>query len=165
MGQARIEHVYGCDEEAFWNRIVWNYDFNRSLYLEHLGFERWEEVERTDGDDENRRAVEVVPPKPDLPAVLAKLVKGGLGYRQEDVLDKRAGVMRSRITTHSSDKIHIRGETRTEPASDGKIRRIFTVDVDVKIFGVSGIAEKRVLDEMRKGYDAGAKYANEWLEK
>ncbi len=164
MAEARVEHVYDCDVDTFWNKIALNVDFNRKLYLEHLEFQSWDQLSFEETENEIRRSVDVAPPAVDLPTVLKKLVKGGIRYRQDDVFDKSTGKMSTQITPDvATDRISITGETVATPESDDRCRRVFTMTVKVKMIGVSGIAEKRILSEMRRGYDAGAEYANSIL--
>jgi hypothetical protein len=62
-----------------------------------------------------------------------------------------------------ADKLSIKGEMWTEPAGEGKIRRIFKADVTCKIFGIGGMIEKRIVSDLEKSYDKAAQFTNQYI--
>jgi|RhiMethySRZTD1v2_1073278.scaffolds.fasta_scaffold82958_5 uncharacterized protein DUF2505 len=164
MAEARIEHIFNCSEDTFWNKVFFDADYNKRLFREELAFPRWEEVSKEDKGDQIRRVIEIVPKMADLPGPLKKLAGDGVSYREEGIFDKKT--RRYKVTIHPnrlSDKLFIKGELFTEPAGDNKCKRIYLASVEAKVFGVGGMLEKRVISDIQAGYDAGARFTNKYL--
>lgn len=164
MADARIEHVYDCDEDTFWNKVFLDSEYNRRLFKEALGFPVYDEVKREERDDQVKRVIEVVPKTGDMPAALKKLVGENIGYREEGVLDKKA--RRYRVTVipnRLADKLTITGELFTEPVGEKKCRRVYKAHVEARVFGLGGLIEKRVIADIENGYSLGAKFTNQYI--
>ncbi|MBD3163119.1 MAG: DUF2505 family protein, partial [Candidatus Latescibacteria bacterium] len=89
MSRFEIRHTFDMNEDAFWNETFFDTEFNRTLYLERLGFARWEiekEEELPDGSKTRRVRVE---PKSEIPSALKKFVGEGLNYLEEGTWDPR----------------------------------------------------------------------------
>ena len=52
---------------------------------------------------------------------------------------------------------------RVEPAGEGKCRRIADISMEAKVFGVGGMLESTTEKNMRQGYDASARFMNQWI--
>ena len=164
MADARIEHIFNCSEETFWNKLFFDQDYNRRLFTEELAFPVWKEVKKEDKGDEIHRSIEIVPKLGDLPAPLKKLVGDGVGYREDGVFDKKTRRYKVKIVPNKLvDKLFITGELHTEPAGDNKCKRIYLASVEAKVFGIGGMLEKRVLGDIQNGYDAGARFTNKYI--
>ena len=164
MATTRIQHTYDCGEDAFWSDILFNREFNKKLYLEHLKFKRWEVTQFEETDDEIRRHVEVEPVTGEIPKPLAKLVGDNLGFREEGVFDKKAKRYALKIIPNRlADKLTITCEIRTEAHSDNRCERVVDLDVNAKIFGVGSLVEKRIISDTRESYERGFAYGQEFL--
>jgi len=163
MADARIEHLIQCSDDKFWN-VFFDAEYNKKLFLEELGFESWKLVSLDDKGDRIERVVDVVPRIGDLPGPLKKLVEGGAGYRERDVFDKKAKRMTLNVEpTVLQGKLTISGAMHTEPAGDSQCRRIYVTSVNAKIFGVGGMIEGRIIDDVKKSYDKAAVFTNRWV--
>ena len=60
-------------------------------------------------------------------------------------------------------KLHITGLLYTEPAGEGKCRRIYESSVVAKIFGVGGMIESRIIADVKASYDKAAEFTNRWV--
>jgi hypothetical protein len=164
MATVRIEQVFDCDEETFWRELFFDPDFNRKMFLEHLRFDGWE-LDRYDDDEEAiDRLIRVKPVTGPLPGPIKKVVGDNLGYREEGRYDKKTKRYRFRVIPNTRpDKVSIDGEIHVEPR-DGKVARILDLEVKVKLFGVGGLIEKRIIEDTKKSYDDSYGYMQKHLE-
>lgn len=164
MAKARIEHIINCSAETFWNRIFFDEEFNRRLFLETLGFESYEQASFDETDREIRRVVDAVPQVQDLPGPLKKFAESGLGYREKLAFDKSAQRGKVEVEPQSlKGKLHIRGELYTEPAGEGRCKRVYDATVEAKVFGVGGMIEKRILGDIQDSYGKAAEFTNRYI--
>lgn len=164
MATAEIHHVYECDEDTFWSDILFDQDFNRRLFLEHLAFEQWEVARFEESDSEIRREVVIRPVTGDLPKPLVALVGDNLGFREEGVFDKqRRRYTFSIIPNRLRDKLHISGEIHVEPRDGQRSERFVRLEVEAKIFGLGSVIEKRIIADTRESYDKGHAFAKKML--
>ncbi len=164
MADIRVEHVFECSADVFWERVFFNSEFNRRMYLNELQFSSWRETERRDEGDTLFRVVELTPPLGDLPAPLKRLIGNGFGYREEGTFDKLAKRYRARaIPNRLADKLSVRGEMWCEPLDENRCRRIFAGKVTAKVFGIGPLLESRIVSDMRASYDGAARCTREFL--
>jgi hypothetical protein len=163
MADARIEHLIQCSDDRFWS-VFFDAEYNKKLFLEELAFDSWKLVSLDDKGDRIERVVDVVPRIGDLPGPLKKLAEGGAGYRERDVFDKKAKRMTINIEPSTlQGKLTISGAMHTEPVGDSQCRRIYVTSVNAKIFGIGGMIENRIIDDVRKSYDKAATFTNRWV--
>lgn len=164
MAERRIEHIYNCSETLFWEKVFLDTDYNRKLYVDHFGFESWELVKNEPQGAAFARTVQAVPAVPDLPGPLKRLARDGVGYTEHGIYSPEERCYRLTVTPQSlANKLDIRGELRTEVLGDNQCRRIYRGTVVAKIFGVGGLLETRILDDIEKSYRQSAEYTNDWL--
>ncbi len=164
MSEVRIEHVYECSEETFWNKLFLDEEYNQRMFSEALKFPVWKVLKSEERENEVVREIDVVPRLGDLPTALKKVVGENVGYREQGVWDKTARRYRLSITPNKlGDKLAIKGELFTEPAGPGKCRRVYKGSVEAKIFGVGSMLEKRILADLEKSYEVGARFTNQFL--
>ena len=165
MTERRIEHLYSCSESVFWDEIFLDPDYNRRAYLDVLKFERWEVIEEREQGDQVHRTIEATPPAPDLPAALERLISEGLGYTEHGVFDRKARRYRLQVTPKSlGSRLSISGELFTEPTGPEQCRRVYVGTVKAKAFGVAGMIEKLILDDLAKSYEKVARFTNQFIE-
>lgn len=163
MAQRRIEHTFDCDVETFWDELFLSEEFNKQLFLERLGFSRWELLKQEETADGVRRVVEASPSTRDIPGPLKRVLKQGLGYREEGEWFRSKSEYTLRVTPNSlPDKLDISGEMRVLPEGTG-CRRIYDAHVTARIFAVSGLLESRMLDDIAESYEQSATFSREWL--
>jgi Protein of unknown function (DUF2505) len=164
MATRRIEHTFECSVDTFWDHVFFNLAFNQRLFIERMRFERWEETSHTPTADGFRRVVEVVPRVGDLPAAIKGLMKEGTGYREEGEFFRSQSLYRVRAIPQTlADRIHISGDMRVETLAPNRCRRTYVGQVEAKVFGVGGIIENRILDDIDKGYQRGQEVTELWL--
>jgi hypothetical protein len=159
-----MEHVFACDPDTFWNRAFFAPEYNRKLYLERLRFERWEELERVDTPDGFRRVIEAVPRVGDLPGPIKALLKQGVGYREEGEYFRSQSRYVVRVVPSSlADRLDIRAEISVRPEGNGSCRRTNMTSAQAKVFGVGGMLETRILDDVDKSTRKSAEFTEQWL--
>ncbi len=164
MADFRIEHVFNCSQETYWDKVFYDEEYNRRMFFDALGFNDFKVVTEEDTPKGKRRIIDAVPDMSDLPGAIKKVVGDGIGYREEGDFDRSAFKVATKVTPNKlADKISIEGELSTEPAGDDKCKRVFTAKVKVKMFGIGGMMEKRILEDLKDSYTKAAKFTNDFL--
>ncbi len=164
MASIHVEHVFECTPEVFWDRIFFDAEFNRAMYLNRLGYQAWRQLEIQEDEASIRRVIELVPPLGELPGAIKKLIGEGFGYREEGRFDKKTKRYEVRaIPNRLADKLSVNGELWCEPVGATSVRRIFDGTVTANVFGVGGLIENRIVADMRRGYDDAARCSQEHL--
>ncbi|MBK7579142.1 MAG: DUF2505 family protein [Myxococcales bacterium] len=163
MADVRIEHVYNCSEDTFWDKLFFDDAYNDDLFKKALEFPVYEKLKQEDDDKEIRRSLNVVPKLAPMPGPLKAVVGEGLGYREDGTFDKKSRRYSIVITPNKlADKVTIKGSLYTKPQGD-KCVRVFDCTVIAKIFGVGGMLEKRIIGDMEESYKKGADFSNKWI--
>jgi hypothetical protein len=166
MTHVRIAHRFDCDERTFWDRIFFDEAFNRDMYLHHLQFQNWQVIEQKETDAAILRTVTVTPKVGDLPGAIKSLIGDNLSYREVGVFDKQKRRYKVNVVPNVlADKLAVVAETWVEAIGANQCNRIFEADVTVKVFGVGGIIEKRVIADLQLSYNAGAVFTVEYLKR
>lgn len=165
MADVRFEHVLNCTEETFWSKLFFDEEFNRAMFLKHLGFDRWDLLEKTDSDAAVIQRVMVSPPLGSMPAALKSILSGGISYEEKGRFDKATRVYTVEVTpSKMPDKVDISSRITTRPVDDGKrVARVFEGSVKARIFAIGGILEKKILGDLRDNYDKSVGFTNQWL--
>ena len=162
MADARIAHDLNCSEDAFWT-LFFDKAFNEELFLRTLAFDSWKILSQDETESRIDRVVEAVPKIPDLPGPLKKLVENGVGYREHNSFTRAQRRTTVKVDpTVMPDKISISGVIHTERTGDRSCRRIYDAVVTAKVFGIGGMIEGRILQEIRTSYDKAAQFTNRW---
>lgn len=166
MMKFRCANIFDCDAHTFWTKLFFDREYNEGLYLGALGFKRFEILEVTGEPGGDRTRKILTEPKTEAPAVVQKLVGGGITYTETGRLDAKTGKFDYAIVTSKlSDKVTIKGQLWVEPRGDQKIERICDVELHVSIFGVGGAIEKFIAEATRASYEKTAVYTNEFIAK
>lgn len=162
----RCSNVFNCDANTYWTKVFFDPEYNKGLYLGTLGFKQFEILELTGEPGGDRTRKMFTEPKSDAPAVVTKLIGGGLSYTETGRFDAKSQKWTYAITTNKlSEKVRIGGTLWVEPRGDKRIERICEVDLEVSVFGVGGVVEKFIADTTRESYEKTAVYTNDWLAK
>src|SRR5262245_13305239 len=164
MADARIEHVFNCSAETFWEKVFFDEEYNRRLFKEELRFPVWRELKREDRGGELYRVVEVVPHVGELPGPLKAVVGEGIGYEEHGTLDKKTHRYKVEVKPNKmADKVFVKLEMFTEPMGDKQCKRIVNVSVTAKVFGIGGMIEKRMISDLEKSYGKSARFTNTYV--
>lgn len=160
MRKATVTHTFDCDLETFWQAFL-DDAYTTRLYREGLGFPKIEILDRT----ETTRRMRVVP-KMNLPGPIAKLIGDSFAYEDHGTLDKAAQTWRWKMlpsTTQTTLKMTTEGTVKIEDAGEGKCRRIDSVVIEAKVFGLGSIIESTAETEVRNGWAKEAVFLKKWL--
>jgi hypothetical protein len=163
MADARIVHDIAASEDVFW-KVFFDKEFNEELFLRTLGFDAWKIVSIDETADRIERVVDAVPKIGDLPGPLKKLVENGVGYRERGTFVRAD--RRMKVTVEPSvmpDKLSISGVIHTERTGDQSCRRVYDAVVVAKVFGIGGLIEGRILQDIKASYDKAAVMTNRWV--
>jgi len=162
MNHFTLSHEFDCSADTFWDLFL-DERFTERHYLEGVRFSEYRVVQQRDTPENIARTVEAMP-RVQLPKAVAKLFGAGLRYVEEGVFDKVARIFKYRtIPSALADRIHNEGTIRTEALSDGRIRRVIDVTVDVRIALLGGSMETLAEKTLREGWDASAQFIEAWL--
>jgi hypothetical protein len=165
METININHVLSCSEDTFWN-LAMDEEFTRTLYLDALGYQAWEQVSCEKTAALIRRVTHLVPPMLDLPSVLKKIAKSGISYEQVEVFDRAAGRLETELTpSNFRDRVTIRSTTHTEGLGAETCKRMCTATVVARIFPVSGLVERQIAAGMVRAYQRSAEYIDVYVQK
>ena len=147
MRRVTDRRSFACDVETFW-KVFFDRDWNRRLYLEELGFKRFEIVEQT----ETLRILRATP-KVNAPGPVAALLGDSFGYEEEGRFDREKNSFEWRMMPNSlKGKLHTTGLVRVAPEGDAGCTRLDEVTVEAKVFGVGGVIESATEKEVRSGW-------------
>jgi hypothetical protein len=158
-----ISHEFAVDAETFWERCFLDEAFNRALYVDYLKFPAYELIESKDEGGKQRRRVRVMP-KQEAPVPIQKALGGAFSYIEEGLLDRANNVYRFKVVPGTlADKIRSEGEFRLEKTGPKSIRRVVDMTIEVKIFGIGGIAEGFVSKSTQETYAKAAEFTNKYI--
>lgn len=164
MTSFTVRHVFNTDADTFWNKMFFDEEYNRRLFVTALGFPMWEQLELREESDGAKVRKTKMEPKSDAPAVVKKLVGDSVTYIEEGKWNPatRRWVFKI-VPGKMADKIRIEGEFWVEQRGQKQIERICTTNVDVKIFGVGGAVESFIEKSTRDSYEKAAVFSNEFI--
>jgi hypothetical protein len=94
---------------------------------------------------------------------MKKVLGDNMSYLEKGVYDKAKRRYHVDIVPSTlAGKIKVHGEMYTEPVGDKQCRRIFEASVEVSVFGLGKMMEKRIIEDLKKGYSRGARFTNEY---
>lgn len=161
--KARIEHVIECSEDTFWSMFL-DEKYNQALFQGYLKFPLWRVSSLEDGEPVMKRVVEVEPYVADLPGAIKKVLGENIRYREEGKYDKQKRRYEVEVVpARLADKIFVKGVQSTQALGPKQCKRVFEIEVTVKIFGVGGMIEKRIISDLQRSYDLGAKFQNRYI--
>jgi hypothetical protein len=88
----------------------------------------------------------------------------GIGYEERGVFDRSAQSYKVVVVPNKlADKLNVKVDQWTIADGDSKCRRKARAEVSVKIFGVGGAIEKRMLADLEKSYAKSADFTNRFI--
>ncbi|HET6585567.1 MAG TPA: DUF2505 domain-containing protein [Nannocystaceae bacterium] len=159
----RIEDTFDVSAERYW-ATFFDEEFNRALWKE-LDIE-WEPLEldrKGEGADLVVTRRQRLTPKREMPAIIAKFVKGKLSYVEHNVFTASNNTMKTTTTpSFMADKIDTNGVFRIEVVGPDKVNRVWDGNCEVSIPLVGGKVEKLLVDEVRESYRKATAFTRKW---
>ena len=164
MATLEVEHTFNCSEATFWDKVFLDPEYNERLFKTELKFPVCCEVSREERGGALHRVVEVVPYVGELPGAIKAVVGEGIGYEERGVLDRNAKTYKVVVVPNKlAEKLSIKVDIWTVADGENKCRRKVRADVTVKIFGVGGTIEKRMLSDLERSYQKSADFTNRFI--
>lgn len=164
MASLEVEHIFNCSEATFWDRVFLDPEYNERLFKTELKFPVFREVSREERGGALHRLVEVVPYVGELPGALKAVIGEGIGYEERGVLDRAAKSYKVVVVPNKlADKLSIKVDLWTIADGDQRCRRKARAEASVKIFGVGGTIEKRILSDLERSYQKSADFTNRFI--
>lgn len=158
----QMDHEYRCGIETFWDKMFFDEEYNRRMFMEGLRYKTFEQLELTDRGDSLLRRVKGCPPS-EIPAAIQKVL-ADLSYTEELVWDKATKKARFKnFPASMGSKIRIEGTIWAEPAGEGRVRRKVDMELEAKIFGIGGMIEKIASQAFKENFEKAAHWTNRWL--
>jgi hypothetical protein len=164
MPEITLRHEFECDEDTYWQKLTFDPEFNRRLYLEVLRFPGYTLVDQHDDEQKLTRKVHIDPPLGNLPGPVKKAIGDKFSYVEEGTFDKKARRYTFKITPSTmADKTKNFGELYCEKLGDKRIARVAKITVEVKVFMIGGMVEEKIMTDLRHSYDTAAKFTREYV--
>ncbi len=164
MATLEVEHVFNCSEATYWDRIFLDPEYNERLFKTELKFPVWREASREERGGALHRVVEVVPYVGELPGALKAVVGEGIGYEERGVPDRNAKSYKVTVVPNKLvDKLSIKVDLWTVADGENRCKRKARAEASVKIFGVGGTIEKRILSDLERSYQKSAEFTNRFI--
>jgi hypothetical protein len=167
MAEITLRHEIACSIQDYWDKCVFDNDFNQKLYVEKLHFNSFVPSESVDSADRRTKKCTMEPPLVGIPAAAKKVIGDKLKYAEDGFLDKKTMRYSSAITPSTfADKTKVEAELWCEPSPSGdanKCVRNARVKVEVKVFVVGSMVEEKIMRDLRESYDAEAAFVGEWV--
>lgn len=158
-----MSHPFDCTPDTFWQRIFFDDEYNRALFLTELGFSTWEVRRQERTETRIDRTVFITPPQKG-PDVLRKFISGPLSYEEIGAWTAADATYRFRsVPTSMAEKTRIEGIIRAKPVGNNRMERELELDVEVKVMLVGGTIEKFLAGEIRANYEQGAAFTRRWI--
>lgn len=158
-----IEDEFDVSAQRYWE-VFFDPEFNKAqwayLNIEHepLEFEKTGE-----GDDLKIVRVQRLTPHREVPAIIAKFVKGAITYTERNEFTARTNSMKTVSKSNfMADKIDNHGIYRLEVLGPKRVKRVWEGECNVNIPLVGGKIEKILVDEVRESYRKATEITRKW---
>jgi hypothetical protein len=164
MPEVTLRHDFDCDADTYFEKCMFDDEYNRRLYLETLKFPGYKLVESKDDADKRTRKVHIDPPLVGIPGPVKKVIGDKLSYVEEGTFDKKTKRYTFKVVPSTmADKTSTTGELWCESRGDKKCTRVARIKVEVKVFMIGGMVEEKILGDLKTSYDAAAKFTNDYI--
>jgi hypothetical protein len=162
--QFTVKHNLETDSDTFWDKIFFDDEYNRSLFLDYLRFSDYRvlSLEREDNGTIRRRLE--IAPRVEIPKAIKKVLGDSANYVEEGSFDPIAKKWNFVVIPHvASNKIKTRGELWVEARGEKRVERICVINTEVKVFGIGRLVEEIIEKQTRSSYDQAAVFTNKWI--
>jgi Protein of unknown function (DUF2505) len=154
--------VRGIDYPSF-RRIYYSEEFNGEVAQAVKLKERVQLEHVTQPDGKERRRVRVIP-RVSLPAAVQKLLNGQpISYEEITVFDPATRSATFVVENPAGETVQVTGLARFVEENGG-VRLHFEGEAQVKVFGIGGIAERYIVNEVRSRYEVVARLMQQFVD-
>lgn len=157
-----IEHVFRGITQQEYETLYFDEDFNIALCKAVNLARTVVSIERDDAQIDRRV---MVGPDREVPKAIQKVLKADRIEYEEHVRYKFGSYVGTWETTPNilPSKVISKGGFQFKDSPGGVIR-VVSGEVTVKIFGVGGVIERFIMEDVKKSYDDAAKFTQQWVD-
>ncbi len=168
MKTSTASAVLPCTPQTFWAAFL-DESYLNALYLEELQCRAFAVIEI----GETSRKLRIVP-KMRLPAPVARLIGESFAYEDHGTLDRTRNEWTWRMVQPANldptskprkDVVTMHGTVRVEMVDDGHCRRTDDFSIEAKMFGLAGLIESSLDQELRRARGKECAFFARWVEK
>lgn len=159
-----ISDDFDTSLEHYW-QVFFDDAYNAELYKRLRVGREVLEVQK-EGEGENlviRRKVKLSPQR-EVPALVAKFVKGAITYTEQGVFTARTNTLEVvTIPGFMADQLTTRGTYKVQSLGPNKCRRTWDGEISCKIPLLGGKVEKHIVEEVTQSYRDTTEFTRKWL--
>jgi len=158
-----VEIVVRGIEYPTFRRVYYSEEFNQEVAQAVKLKERGQLEHVTQPDGKERRRVRVVP-RVSLPAAVQKLLNGQeISYEEITVFDPATRTATFEVINPAGETVQVTGVARFFEENGG-VRLRFEGEAKVKVFGIGGMAERYIVNEVRSRYEVVARLMQKFVD-
>ncbi len=161
--QYKIEDSFDVSAERYWSAFFSD-EYRLALWpaldidCKVLRLER-----KGEGENLTITREQHLTPRREVPAIIAKLVKGAISYTELNEFTAKTNSMRTTTTpSFLGDKIRSVGTYRLEVLGPEKVNRVWDAELSCSIPLVGGKIEKILVEEVRESYRRATEFTRRW---
>jgi hypothetical protein len=150
--------------EHYW-QVFFDDAYNAELYKRlKVGREVLEVKQEGEGESLVIRRKVKLSPQREVPALVAKFVKGAITYTEQGVFTARTNTLEIvTIPGFMADQLTTRGTYRVQSLGPNKVRRTWDGEISCKIPILGGKVEKHIVEEVTTSYRDTTEFTRKWL--
>lgn len=159
-----ISDDFDTSLEHYW-RVFWDDAYNLELYKRlRVGREVLEVKQEGEGEALVIRRKVKLSPQREVPALIAKFVKGAITYTEQGVFTARTNTLEIvTIPGFMADQMTTRGTYRVQSLGPAKVRRTWDGEISCKVPLLGGKVEKHIVEEVTVSYRDTTDFTRTWL--
>jgi hypothetical protein len=161
MPEILLRHEMDCTEDTYWDKCIFDEEYNRRLFIDTLKFPGFTLLASTDDADKKTKKARIDPPVVGIPGPVKKAIGDRLSYVEDGVYDKKTRRYRCVITPSTfADKTKVSAELWCETLGEKRIARSVKVSVEVKVFMLGSMVEEKIMQDLKHSYEQAAIFTN-----
>lgn len=150
--------------EHYW-QVFFDDAYNAELYKRlRVGREVLDVQKEGEGESLVIRRKVKLSPQREVPALVAKFVKGAITYTEQGVFTARTNTLEIvTIPGFMADQLTTRGTYKVQSLGPNKVRRTWDGEISCKIPLLGGKVEKHIVEEVTQSYRDTTEFTRKWL--
>ena len=159
-----ISDDFDTSLEHYW-QVFFDDAYNAELYKRlKVGREVLEVKQEGEGESLVIRRKVKLSPQREVPALVAKFVKGAITYTEQGVFTARTNTLEIvTIPGFMADQLTTRGTYKVQSLGPNKVRRTWDGEISCKIPLLGGKVEKHIVEEVTTSYRDTTEFTRKWL--
>lgn len=159
-----ISDDFDTSLEHYW-QVFFDDAYNAELYKRlRVGREVLEVKQEGEGEALVIRRKIKLSPQREVPALVAKFVKGAITYTEQGTFTARTNTLEIvTIPGFMADQLTTRGTYKLQSLGPTKVRRTWDGEISCKIPLLGGKVEKHIVEEVTNSYRDTTEFTRKWL--